>query len=448
MATVLFEGNEYPIPTDDITLPSFVMPEIERLRNYSVFCWDMYDPTRFYHPILGPVDLERCKTYFPKEELEDGKVYRDRLGRSRLTRRHRSAVDGLSDLLSNFGVTGISPELEKLTDDINLFGDSLSQFFRRVDRFALNDLVTGVYVDTSLGTPANRLEQRDNKTRPWLAHFSLADIHNYSFRDGRLWHVTFSWRDSLPSGYGVSERTLFQVLTPGLAETYEIVGVRGLNGVEFQAQMESRVETGLDFIPFVFYGLAGTDFGGTPPLYSSAELTLHHAKKSSDVAATLHASVPTPVRSGLKYDSSRERPPIVIGPSYGIDLPAEGKFYWAEPAGACLAAAQIDLATLVAELDTFTLSLFSEPMAGVTATESGLRSASTTTTLYGMAMAKESHLQTLLSWLELFMGRVGLPTIHVDKQLLKTPVTLESALQLLDRGLVSEDWVKYRFTRD
>jgi hypothetical protein len=420
------DGVSYPIPTDDPNLPSYVSPNLIPLRLDSEFCWDMYDPTRFYHPLSGVVDEQKCQHYYPQEEMEDSKSYSRRLQLSPISRKHRASVDGMVDLLSNFEVlpeTGA--ELTKLFDNVNLRGDSLSQFLRKTDQFALNDLLAPIYVEyPGKADLQNRLQQREAGVRPWFVQLSLNDVPNWSYyfdEDGVFYlsQLTFIHRKWVDDGaYGAREEVQYKRLTPGLCQTYEIRATVIEGSVTFISVLVDERETTLSYIPVVMYSLTGAYSADQhPALFPSATLNLIHSKKTSDVNLIVHeGSNITPVRV-MEWKKDSPRPPIVKGPGYGIDLPPGGEFFFAEPAGHCLAGAQKDLELLNTEFEELNSSYLSNPTGGMSATEAGYRAAASTVTLYGMAQGKESCVQTLFSIAADFMALDSVGGIQVSKRL-------------------------------
>lgn len=261
-------------------------------------------------------------------------------------------------------------------------------------------------------------------------------------KDGqtKINHATLKERRLIPKGYGHVSQTVYKVLTPGFWREYEMV--QGTNQ-EWRAVLLGEGATSIDQVPLIYYSLSSkTPFYSDPPLLNTAEQNLTHYQLYSDYYEVLHhCNLPVPVRKGIVYAAMDEEdiPPLILGPHALVDLPPDGDFYYREPTGAAIAATESAIANLETSMDRALLSFLSTGEAQKTATEILIHSAQTEANLFGMGEMKESNVEQMFDLIAAYYRQDNGGTIHVNKDILRPPITPEQVALVYREGIISHE---------
>ncbi|MBW4598904.1 MAG: DUF4055 domain-containing protein [Calothrix sp. FI2-JRJ7] len=396
-------------------------------------------------------DLKGCiRKYLPKELKEPQQAYGDRLKRTRFDNRFKPAIGGLAGLLGEFTLNeDVAPSILDAKNNVDGQGNSLHAFFSEADTLALRDGWCGIYVEYP--PASNEIESQADfiasGRRPYFVLIDRRDILNWRF----IWQgdiqyltqVTIRERRIVPDGaFGEAEKIYYRVLTPGQYQVFEIIE----NKQDFQLLLIEEGATSLDFVPLVYYSVNKSAlFSAEAPLLNLAELNIEHFQKRSELNEVMRkCNLPVPVRQGLirNAEDIKKAPPIIIGPNSGLDIPADGKFYFAEPSGAAIASTEQRIDKLEAAMDRLSLAFLTGGENNRTATEVMLDSAQTTASLKQLAERKESNVQQCFQFWAAYTGEVEGGTISQDKNLLQMPLAPEATQRLIDlaqTGFISHE---------
>lgn len=281
----------------------------------------------------------RGERYLPRlldQEEEDYRKYILRALFFNATSRTAAAMVGM--LLRKTPELTISPEVEKITPDVDLRGSTLNDYIREVAENVSSLGRCGTLVDWS----------EEDGGRPYFSFYKAEDIIDWEEKRDRgkmrLTRLTLReivWERSSIAGTGTGEVKNHQCVQ--IFRTYEIesgllvVKERRVidddasaNGKETLVEMKRR-GTALKFIPFVFHTPMGNRSEVCPsPLADIAEINVSHFRSSADLENGRHfAGLPTLYAAG--FDPNEK---LVVGSSYAwVSENAEAKAGYIEFTG-------------------------------------------------------------------------------------------------------------------
>lgn len=388
-------------------------------------------------------DVAGCKSEFiPKEFKENPKAYAARLDRVAFDNRFTSAIRSHAGLLSDFAITAEAPtSMIDAAQNIDLCGNSWHTFADGIDQLELRDGGAIVLVDYQPEDPQiNTLyAQTKSGRRPYLVEIDRRNILNWAIADhnGRpvLDRVVIREAHLIPEGaFGVAEKILYRVLTPGYWQLWEIIETHG----KYAPAIVDEGETSLDEIPIVWYSFDNAGwFASDLPFAALARLNIEHFQKRSDLNEVLHkCNLPVPVRKGAQVNPATQRvADLTIGPNSVVDVPIDGDFKFAEPAGTAIASSMQDLGNLEAAMDRVALAFLSGGEVQRTATEVVLDSAQIQSAIRSLSRRKESLWSEIARLWTAYTGEIydnAKKPIEVNERILKAPATPAEIQVILD----------------
>lgn len=439
-------------PTDDPRLPSYECPEYVKSKRLWDFLLDMYNGAQeWFVPSVGVVDQHKAEKYLPKEQKEILDDYVSRLTRSPFHRKFKDIIKGFAGLLSAFEIdNNIPQQVAQHLEDIDGLGNSLTVFLNSLDKIALRDGHVFVMVDYPPALPEEDagkvrtiLDDITARRRFWFSIIDPRDVINYEVHteNGQISidHITIKEWLRVPQAYGSEYKQVYRVLRPGAWFLYDIVLNKATG--EWAAVLLEQGATNIDKVPVIFYSLTSSDsFRSEPELMNVAELNLNLYHLISDYNSILHmCNLPLPVRKGyLTLGTATSEDEFIIGPHTLVDLPADGDFFYAEPSGTALESTRNAILDCTTAIDRVFIAVTSNEGSAKTATESIITSSATETSLFMMAMAKESATKELFDMVALYEGQQPSEgSIDVNKDIFRPPVTPEQLALLFDSSLIT-----------
>lgn len=397
--------TELDHPTDDPSLPSYRHPLLRELGE------DLQRAYDAYHCLRG------CKDrYLPQEPKEPDDAYKARLGRSTFSDFYRSSITAFAGVLSKFSLIEPPESLEDASDNIDLEGNSLIAWWQQVDSWMLRDGGVALCVEMPDGLPGSAAEEVAMGRRPYLLARPRSKVLNWrvSVTDGveTLERCTLLELTEEPDGdFGVKMVPRYRVIGRGEWMLFEIErnASNDLTAVMVdQGQYLGANGQPLPIVPVVWYASDQAGFGqGELPLRQVVEHSIEHYQQRSDLREKTHRlALPVPVRIGATPPAPGEaRRPLVIGPNSVIDLEPGGSFSFAEPSCASLGEQRAQIAEVEKLISRQTLGfLYGDPGGNKTATQAGLESAQTESTITRIAQRKSSAMQSLMQIWTLYTG--------------------------------------------
>lgn len=426
------------LPTNDPNLPSFLEAEYLETQPDLQLVWDCWNDLK-----------DRQKSYLPQEDSEPARAYNNRVGRTRFDNRYEPAIKGHAGLLSDFTLNqDVAPSLEAAKENIDQQGNDIITFFTQLDEIVLRDGGAAILVEhppKPVDEEGNSLiqsaaDQQEYGLRPYLVAIDRRNILNWDVvvinGKPRINRVTIRETHKVSEGaFGSKQTVRYRVLRPGRYDVYEIVQGQGKWSVQRIAELSGT--TDLEVVPLVWYSVTATDkvFEAKVPFLNLAGLNIEHFQKRSSLNEVLHkCNMPVPVRQGYvtKQASDKPMPKLVIGPNSVVDVPVDGKFYFAEPTGNAIAATQGDILKLEGSMDRVSLAFLTGGEAAKTATEVVMDSSQTQCTLKGMARRKESVVQQIFALWVKYTGEQEGGGIKVNESVLQAPANPQEVQTILD----------------
>jgi Domain of unknown function (DUF4055) len=173
------------------------------------------------------------------------------------------------------------------------------------------------------------------------------------------------------------------------------------------------------------------------PFAALARLNIEHLQKRSDLNEVLHkCNLPVPVRKGAPVNPATQKmPDLTIGPNSVVDVPENGDFKFAEPAGTAIASSMQDLGNLEAAMDRVALAFLSGGEVQRTATEVVLDSAQIQSAIRSLSRRKESLWSEVARLWAAYTGETydnSLRPIEVNERILKAPAQPQEIQVILD----------------
>ena len=396
---------EIDAPDNDASLPSYRHPALRELAK------DLARAHDTFHCLRG------CKDrYLPQEAKEPDDAYKARLSRSTFADFFRASVHAFAGVLSKFSLSDPPDSLEAAADNIDLEGNSLTAWWQQIDAWMLRDGGVALCVEMPDGLPGSAAEETAMGRRPYLLARARSKVLNWrvSVTDGveSLERVTLLELSEEPDGdFGVKMTPRYRVIGRGEWMLFEIErnASNDLTAVMVdQGQYLGANGQPLPIVPVVWYSSDQGGFGqGDLPLRQVVEHSIEHFQQRSDLREKTHrCALPVPVRIGAAPPAPGEaRRPLVLGPNSVVDLEQGGSFSFAEPSASSLAEQRAQIAEVEKLISRQTLGfLYGDGQATKTATQVGLESAQTESTIIRIAQRKASAMQSLMAIWVLFTG--------------------------------------------
>lgn len=391
-------------PIGDPDLPSFRHPVLQEIADDLAMVNDCWENLR------NSVDK-----YLPQEAAEPDDAYQQRLSWAVYTGFFREAINGFAGVLSRFQLQDPPQTFEEYEDDIDLEGNSVHAFMAAADALLLRDGAVAIMVEMPPGQEATRADELAAGRRPYLTLQQRSMVLNWSTQVMAgvevPRHVTVLEMVEVPEGeYGITVEPRYRVHGPGW---WKLLRVERTNGGQVQVieeesgeYLDSRRQP-LPFPPVVWYSADRNGFGkGRMPLRQLALLSIEHMRQRCDLMMKTHkCALPVAVREGEPMPGPGQRArPLVIGPNTAVDVPAGGKFYFAEPSAQSLAEQRAQILHTEELMQQQTLAFVQGAGNAKTATQAGLEAAQTQASLQGMVQQKMNVLQRILAIWCLYTG--------------------------------------------
>lgn len=421
------------------------------------------DPTlpSFRHPILveQAEDLERAfdawyclkgdkvkRKYLPQEPAEPASAYDGRLGRAVFSDLFKAGVEAFAGVLSRSDLIDPPVSFEKVTDNVDLEGNSLQAFWMTVDALCLRDGGVPILVEMPDGQPTDGANEAALKRRPYLVNRTRATCLNW--RTAIVGSVEVVMRctflewteiDDPDGDFGVKYEERYRVIKPGQWTLFKLIkradGTLALDLVD-EGQYLDATQQPLTICPVVWYPAEKAGFGrGTPPLRQVVEHNIEHFQMRSDLKEKTHkCAMPVPVRKGAPPPMPGQMvTPLVIGPNTAIDVDKDGDFHFAEPSATSLVEQRNQIEAVETLINQQLMGFLSgDSKMTKTATQAQLEGGRTQVSIKAMGERKRSVMQSILAIWCLYTGEelaVG-AGLTMDENAYDAPLGPQEAAQL------------------
>ncbi len=391
----------------------------------------MYPRWRMIDVLLGGTEAMRAagKDFLPQYENESNKNYEARLARATLLNMTEQTLDTIAGKPFREQVVlgdDVPPQIEELTEDVDMQGNNLHAFCRTWFREGWAKGLSHVLVEHPTPEaktdaegeqrPRTLADDRAEGLRPYWVHVKpeclIAAYSAVVLGQEVLTHVRILETTVERVGWEEVEVHRVRVLEPGRWELW----APDEKGEEWHVEDEGA--TALGYVPLVtFY--AGKRTGlmeCKPPLTDLAHLNVAHWQSSSDQRNVLTVSrFPILAASGVNADQK-----VNIGPNNFLTTEAaEGKWYYVEHTGAAIKAGAEDLSALEDQMSTYGAEFMRKRPGDETATGRALDSAESSSylasTVRDFQDCVELAMQYTADWLGLDEG--GSVRINADVDL-------------------------------
>ena len=410
----------------------------------------------------GTAAMKRAgEEFLPREPEESQEAYNSRIEKTYLLNAFRRTVNYLSGEIFSRPLIlqdDVPQEIKDLTENIDLEGNCLDVFAKRVFEAGLVDGVSAILVD-HVQAPTNLTIEEEKKqgVRPYWVHIPVGNILGWRIKTvaGKpiITQIRIKESVEIPKGkYGTESVPRIRVINLGSYQVYEDTS----GGKEKEWKLvESGETTFTDEIPLVIFrpGEKITHMTARSPLEDLAYLNLAHYQSNSDQTTILHhARVPLLFGKMIADDPTK----IVIGPRRMIHSNHEdASLVFVEHSGQAIGAGRDDLDDLEQRMALWGLQLLMPKTGRITATEKALSSSENDCTLKTYALQFKDSLETALGhtakWLKLEKG--GSVVVNTEFRLLTTAdadILIKSKMagilprrtvlqEFLRRGIISED---------
>jgi hypothetical protein len=343
--------------------------------------------------LLGGTESMRSagEAFLPRHSEEDVASYAARLETSVLLNMTELTLDTL--VSKPFGEAiklneDVPQVIVDLLEDVDLQGNNIDVFCRKWFKQGVAKAFAHILVEYPRTTPpaegqVRTLEDdRREKVRPYWVHVAPENVifAYYQMIDGQEIpvHVRIRECEIQMSGFAEVVKERIRVLEPGSVKVYE-KKEKKVAGKDEWFLLEEYA-TGADYIPLVTFYVSKQDAClGKPPLTDLAHLNVAHWQSSSDQRNVLTvARFPMLAVSGGGEEADKLR----VGPKQWLATSdAKGKFYYVEHSGAAIAAGQVDIESLEAQMSNYGAEFLKEKPGGETATAKALDSAESMSSL-------------------------------------------------------------------
>lgn len=343
------------------------------------------------------------ENFLPRFKNETIQQYESRLARSVLTNVYRRTVRSLVGKVFSkqvlFGAD-MPEEMLSWSEDINLQGDNITVFARRIFEDALVDSFCHVLVDFPVNFPgASLAEERERGLRPYFVHIPAAALFNARsiIENGKeiLTHIRFYHTEIMPDG-DWGERTVEKIKVFDRVRDDAGATVYWRDFVKDGDDwiLESDGTLSIDFIPLYTLYIKRTGFmTGELPLEDLAYLNIMHWQSASDQRnGLMYSRFPMLSATGI---SQEEMDNIVVGPNKLLGAQNENaKFGYVEHTGAAFNTGRQELEDLKSEMDSMALEPMLPRKSGtITATARAMDEAQSNSTLAAWALTLQDFLE-------------------------------------------------------
>lgn len=421
------------------------------------------DPTlpSFRHPILveQAQDLERAfdawyclkgdkvkRKYLPQEPAEPASAYDGRLDRAVFSDFFKAGIEAFAGVLSRSDLIDPPDSFKKVTDNVDLEGNSLQAFWMTVDALCLRDGGVPILVEMPDGQPTDGANEAALKRRPYLVNRTRATCLNWrtAIVDSvevvtRCTFLEWAQIDDPDGDFGVKYEERYRVIEPGQWTLFKLIkradGTLALDLVD-EGQYLDATQQPLTICPVVWYPAEKAGFGrGTPPLRQVVEHNIEHFQMRSDLKEKTHkCAMPVPVRKGAPPPMPGQMvTPLVIGPNTAIDVDKDGDFHFAEPSATSLVEQRNQIEAVETLINQQLMGFLSgDSKMTKTATQAQLEGGRTQVSIKAMGERKRSVMQSILAIWCLYTGEelaVG-AGLTMDENAYDAPLGPQEAAQL------------------
>lgn len=303
--------------------------------------------------------------YLPRFAAEEDRDYRARLAQSWLFNGYRKTVRDMAGRVFAKPVKlgdGAPADILARAENIDLAGNDLSLFARRVFMDAMQSGVSYVWVDAPRREGAvTRADAQRRNLRPYFVHLAVEDI--------------LGWKaEAIDNVMRLTQlRMMERVYDEDPKDEFAQVPVDQVRVIDrldtgLQTRLFRREEradawrlheefaSAIPEIPVAPVYLQRTDFmAGEPPLDDLADVNVAHWQSQSDQRNILHfARVPILHATGRDPDDG---PLIVAAGSATVSRDTDARLEWVEHQGHAISAGRQDLKDLEFQMETFGLQL-------------------------------------------------------------------------------------------
>lgn len=356
---------------------------------------------------------EAGTAYLPKHRAEEESDHQYRLSRAILHNFFKGTVRHLvGKIFAKEPILkpDVPPQIREFCEDLDMQGSHLAVMAPEALHGALSKGIHYLLVEYPRTDGIRTLaDERASGARPYVVSLPAESVIGVRLSpDGRTILQARIRESALVSDgpYGEATAERIRVLTPGAYEVWERVRTG-------QTEEWAMIENGLTSLPRVplvpLYGERTGAFQSRPPLLDLAFMNVAYWQDYSDYAnAITVASFPILAASGWNPEDDHE---VVLSPFRFLSMTDPGgKFYYLEHSGAAINTGRTRLQDLKVDMAMEGLQ-FQMPRAtgaDVTATESEISNANSTSDLRRMAIgnkdAWENVLQIMAEWIGLKDG--------------------------------------------
>lgn len=357
--------------------------------------------------LMGGTDSMRNagRLYLRQNPKENNAKYIDRLSRATLTNKYsRSIEKAVGKAFARRMNLKLPIPLESLQMNVDGQGTSFETFSKVILKNAINYGITYILVDYPKSNATTLADQRNSNSMPYFLEIDPTQLLDLTtdYIDNQIQLTYFRFYESIYDyGDAVTEATSVEQIREFKRQddgtiTYNVWRRTNIDPAGTQSFQETIVETGtlsIDYIPIVpIYGMKTAPYMGRPVLMDLAHLNIKHWWKQSDLDWNEHYGL-TPMLSISGTDLGSTDPEtgasaiseFTVASSTVVNLGESGTMQWTKADAQGIAAAQVSLDRLLAEMDDAGLELTVEQAVGTeTATGRILDAAESNSILKGI----------------------------------------------------------------
>jgi len=436
-------------PIANRALVSYHRPELRKILPYlqvARHCW---------HSLKGEENGKPVKAmYLPQEAKERKTAYTARMLRSTYVPLFTDPIRAYAGLLNRYELVAAPPSLTDKLDNVDNNGTDIYSFTTQVDQMVLRDGGCYVMVDMPPSSDSERsmLDEMENDRNPYFHIIQRKDIIDWQVSSelGRqtLKRVVYRQMTQLPApdNKGFVMDAVYHVFEPGRRTQYRVE--KGKDGAWRNVPWGAPQQSGVDYIPIVWYGSSSLEFGmGDLIMQDVANLSIQHYQMRSDLVELIHkCSMPVPVIKGQMEDASgKVVQDLTIGPNSAIHVsPEGGDFKFAEAQGSSLDQHRAEIKHIEEMINQRTLDFLYGDSAK-TATEAALKSAQVQSVISIIVNYKKSVYKRLMRMWASFTNELSSASAHIDinQSLFTRPMEASTIAQLVNL-YVQGIWSRHR----
>lgn len=437
---------------NDPTQPDYWHPHYKQVYYTLEYVKDMYYGRRRWINDRGDIlDTVKAHYYLPKAEAQKDDQYVKQVRSSIFRRFFREAIEkDFASMLVDFQLTQQASEFEQYFEDVDLLGNSLRVFVKKMVAMALRDgssfcLVDMPKEDEGVVTLA---DARESERRPYFVFYERSQVVNWRTVNTDygpvLDMVVLREEITKQEGeFGHEQYERYRVIRAnGTYEVYEAKSAIYDNIFNPRAEATNvvleRVDSGTfdaEGIPLVGLSLTSSDpFTADFPLIEMADLTLDYYRVRSGYRTTLDYMEPTlhvnEMQDFAMNESSGDKQ-VKVGANaviWNMDT-----VEWVEPVGGGISPKERCLKEIEKQIDEMTVAFFTGGHVMRTATEARLDAAQSEATLGDYAYHLESVVREMFRHFAAYNGTdpAAAGGIAVNKALLK-PLAAWTPRDILD----------------